>query len=59
MVATTDSRYYQNIAGGIFRINPNKLDPQELGGIHGHNERISEENLRQGLAFYTSLLRSL
>jgi acetylornithine deacetylase/succinyl-diaminopimelate desuccinylase-like protein len=59
MVATTDSRYYQKITGSIFRFNPHKLDSNELGGIHGHDERISEENLRLGLTFYTKLLRSL
>jgi carboxypeptidase PM20D1 len=59
MVATTDSRHYQKLSGHIFRFNPYKLDPQELNGIHGHDERISEENLRQGLVFYSTLLRSL
>lgn len=59
MVATTDSRHYEKQTGGIFRFSPHKLDPHELGGVHGHDERISEENLRRGLAFYTTLLRSL
>ena len=59
MVATTDSRHYQKITNGIFRFSPYKLDPKELGGIHGHDERISEENLRKGLIFYTKLLESI
>jgi carboxypeptidase PM20D1 len=59
MVATTDSRHYQKLSSRIFRFNPYKLDPQELNGIHGHDERISAENLRQGLIFYSTLLRSL
>ena len=59
MVATTDSRHYKDMAGSIFRFSPHKLDPQELGGVHGHNERISEENLLKGLKFYTKLMESL
>jgi len=59
MVATTDSRHYQKLADAIFRFSPHKLDTQEINGVHGHDERISLENLRRGLAFYTALLRSL
>lgn len=59
MVATTDSRHYQKLANSIFRFSPCKLDPHELGGIHGHDERISIDNLKRGLIFYTALLRSL
>ena len=59
MVATTDSRHYQDLAGGIFRFNPHRLDPGELSRIHGHDERISEDNLRRGLEFYIHLFRRL
>jgi carboxypeptidase PM20D1 len=59
MVATTDSRHYQKLSDCIFRFSPHKLDPKELSGIHGHDERISTENLRKGLMFYSQLLRSL
>jgi carboxypeptidase PM20D1 len=59
MVATTDSRHYQNLAGGIFRFNPHRLDPGELSRMHGHDERISVDNLHRGLEFYTRLFRLL
>jgi carboxypeptidase PM20D1 len=59
MVATTDSRHYQNLAEGIFRFSPHQLTPGELGRVHGHDERISLDNLRRGLEFYTRLFRSL
>jgi carboxypeptidase PM20D1 len=59
MVATTDSRHYQKLSNCIFRFSPNKLDPKELGGVHGHDERISTENLHKGLVFYSQLMRSL
>ena len=59
MVATTDSRHFDDFTGGIYRFAPHKLNPKDLDGIHGHDERISEENLRQGLKFYTKLMGNL
>jgi carboxypeptidase PM20D1 len=59
MLATTDSRHYKDLAGHIFRFSPYRLNPAEMAGIHGHDERVSEENLRRGLQFYTALLESL
>ncbi|GHV94418.1 peptidase M20 [Spirochaetia bacterium] len=59
MVATTDSRHYKELSGSIFRFSPYKLNPADMSGIHGHDERISEENLRRGLQFYTKLLGSI
>jgi carboxypeptidase PM20D1 len=59
MVAGTDSRHYQKLAKSIFRFNPQKLDEEELNRIHGHDERISVENLNNELAFYSHLMRLL
>jgi len=59
MVATTDSRHYNELAQGIFRFSPHKMTPEDLDGIHGHDERISEENLRRGLTFYSKLIEAL
>ena len=59
MIATTDSRHYQKLSDSILRFSPYQMDQKELGGVHGHDERISLENLRRGLVFYTALLRSL
>ncbi|MDR2731451.1 MAG: M20/M25/M40 family metallo-hydrolase [Treponema sp.] len=56
MTATTDSRHFKELADGIFRFTPHKLDPKEMSGVHGHNERISLENLKRGLQFYFRLL---
>jgi carboxypeptidase PM20D1 len=59
MTATTDSRHYQNLAEGIFRFSPLRMKPEDLAGIHGHDERISLENFSGGIQFYTSLFGSL
>ncbi|MDR0386899.1 MAG: M20/M25/M40 family metallo-hydrolase [Treponema sp.] len=60
MVATTDSRHYQELAGkSIFRFSPHKLNPEELARIHGHDERISVENFNRGIRFYEALFTRL
>ena len=59
MTATTDSRHYRKICGAIFRFSPFLLNPRELAAIHGHNERISSENLDRAERFYNALLSRL
>ncbi|MDR3147868.1 MAG: M20/M25/M40 family metallo-hydrolase [Treponema sp.] len=55
MTASTDSRHYQNLAGGIFRFSPMKLSPADMSSVHGHDERISLENFFLAIKFYTTL----
>jgi len=43
----------------VFRFTPHRLGAGELARVHGHDERISAENLARGLAFYSALLRPL
>jgi carboxypeptidase PM20D1 len=59
MTATTDSRHYRKLCGAIFRFSPFRLNPRELAAIHGHNERISAENLDRAVRFYNALLSRL
>jgi carboxypeptidase PM20D1 len=59
MLATTDSRHYQKLSDRIFRFSPQKLNPEELSRIHGHDERISLENLENCLSFYSRILEQL
>jgi carboxypeptidase PM20D1 len=59
MLATTDSRHYQDCSSTIFRFSPLRLTPEELSRIHGHDERISLDNLDRCLRFYTALMERL
>ena len=59
MLATTDSRHYQNLSKYIFRINPLILNPQEISLVHGHDERVSLENLDYCLQFFISLMEQI
>jgi acetylornithine deacetylase/succinyl-diaminopimelate desuccinylase-like protein len=45
----TDSRIYRRLGVAAFGFVPCLVPPEELAGIHGHNERISVENLRLGM----------
>jgi carboxypeptidase PM20D1 len=59
MLATTDSRHYRDLAEGIFRFSPHRLNSRELARIHGHDERISAENFAAGIRFYSALFEGL
>ncbi len=58
VVGATDSRYYAPLAQATLRFVPVVLTRDDLGRIHGTNERISVESLGKCVEFYTELLRS-
>ena len=45
----TDSRILRRLGVAAFGFVPCLVPPEELAGIHGHNEHISVENLRLGM----------
>ncbi len=56
-LAATDSRHYQPICANIFKFSPYFVKAGELKGIHGINERVSQEALADMAAFYYRLMR--
>ena len=58
-IGGTDSRMYEAVAKDSYRFNPMLLTSAELGGFHGNNERISQDNLHKAVLFYHTLLGSL
>lgn len=54
----TDSRHFQKLTDNIYRFAPLTLTPDDLKRIHGINERISIENYRLLIAFYTQMLQN-
>lgn len=58
-IGGTDSRFYEELAGASYRFNPMVLTSAELGGFHGNNERIRQDNLVKSVQFYYSLLSAL
>jgi acetylornithine deacetylase/succinyl-diaminopimelate desuccinylase-like protein len=55
----TDSRIYRLKGIPAYGFTPCLVPPEELAGIHGHNERISVENLRLGLQVLFEIVRRL
>ncbi|MCC6388086.1 MAG: M20/M25/M40 family metallo-hydrolase [Dehalococcoidia bacterium] len=55
----TDSRIYRLRGVPAYGFMPCLVDPEDLAGIHGHNERISLENLRLGMQVLYEVVRRL
>ena len=55
----TDSRIYRLRGIPAYGFVPCLLQPEDLAGVHGHNERISVENVRLGLQVLYEVVRRL
>ncbi len=56
MIGGTDSRRLQPVATDVFRFQPITLADEDLAMLHGTNERMTLENLRQAITFYARLV---
>lgn len=59
VLAGTDSRHYQQVSDNSYRFAPYTFGPQDLGRIHGLNERIGIEDYRLMIKFYAQLIINL
>ncbi len=55
----TDSRIYRVRGVQAYGFVPCLVDPEHLGGVHGHNERLSVDNLRLGMQVLYEVVRRL
>ncbi len=55
----TDSRIFRLRGIPAYGFVPCLVPPEELAGVHGHNERISVENIRLGLQVLYEVVRRL
>lgn len=55
----TDSRIYRKRGVPAYGFVPCLVHPEDLAGVHGHNERISVENLRLGMQVLYEVVRRL
>ena len=51
----TDSKHYGRIADNGFRFLPMRFHPEDLGRIHGIDERVSVENYAEIIRFYVQV----
>jgi carboxypeptidase PM20D1 len=54
----TDSRHYLPIADQVFRLDPFRFDVDDLGRVHGTNERLAVGDLAPAVAFYMRLMQN-
>jgi len=57
MTAATDSRHFVPIADTVLRFAPFTATPEDLGRIHGTDERLRVGDADRVVAFYASLIR--
>jgi len=59
MVAATDSRHHCRISKNVYRFSPMHINHDDLALIHGHNERVSIDNILKATEFYLRLVEKL
>ncbi len=57
MFACSDSRHYCRISENVFRFSAMRLSADDRKRIHGNDERITETQLKESLAFYLRILQ--
>ncbi len=56
LVAAADGRHFTDLTADVYRFQPLVLDGDEIGRIHGTNERITKVNYLALIAYYDRLL---
>ena len=56
VLGATDCRHYQPLSRNCYRFSPIHVTPNDLGRVHGTDERISIENYLQAVKFYRLLI---
>jgi carboxypeptidase PM20D1 len=56
-LAATDSRHYQPICKHIYKFSPLQTSSEGREGVHGINEHIRVDGLKQMAVFFTRLMR--
>lgn len=59
MTGFTDSRFLRNMGIVCYGVDPAVLPESEFDGVHGHNERISIENIENATRFNMEVVHKL
>ena len=54
----TDTKHYEGVSNNIYRFIPMRFTSEDLGRIHGTNERLGINNLEEMIKFYIQLIRN-
>ena len=56
-IGGTDSKNFEGLSKNTYRFLPMVLNPEEVAGIHGTNERIALEDYHKMVDFYTVMVQ--
>lgn len=56
VTGATDSRHYQGLTDAVYRFSPMQVTPEDLGRIHGVDERIGVAAYGRYVRFYMQLI---
>jgi carboxypeptidase PM20D1 len=56
MAGGTDALHYEAVCDHVYRFTPVVMDSGELSRMHNIDERLSLENLKRAVHFYTTLI---
>jgi carboxypeptidase PM20D1 len=59
MMAATDSRHFHTVWPRVYRFTPFRMTQEQRASIHGVDERIGIDDLRDGVAWYRRLIERL
>lgn len=57
-LAATDSRHYASLTNDVYRFAPMVMNSEDVGRIHGTNERIGVKIFAKSIDFYCQLIRN-
>src|SRR5262249_55826773 len=57
-IGATDARYYTAISKNVYRFLPITFNDEDLGRVHGTNERVSLAGYSQCVRFYYQLINN-
>jgi carboxypeptidase PM20D1 len=55
----TDSKHFQSVADNVYRFYPTRINPENMGGLHGNNEHIPVSNYFETIQFNYQLMKNL
>ena len=58
MFACSDAKHWSRISDKVYRFSAMALTNEERKTIHGNNEKISLDGIRQGVEFYVRLMKN-
>ncbi len=59
MLGSTDSKHFQDITENTYRFFPVRMNQDQLGTIHGINERIGVKDYMETISFYENMMKNL